>query len=338
MHEVLLYGFIWTQSAIEFINAINEAPEGELTVRINSEGGDVNYGYGMIAKYREFEGTKKVKIDGQAASMAAFYLLYADDVEALDVSRIMFHRAGYSTWYEEQMPDATRAELIEMNSKLEAAFRAKVDVKKFEELKGIKVKDLFSLSDRKEVFLSASEAKQIGLVDRITKITPQKKMQINAEMQRAAASFSGIQTNSWFSENKPEATKQTINTNKTMTQEELQAQHPALYASVLNAGVQQGIEQERDRVGAWATFSEVDPKAVKDGIASGKAMNQTVMAELTVKMISGQKLKDLETETTAQPGANAAIDKPVDAEVKTPQAKFEDSVMAKLGIVEQAKA
>jgi ATP-dependent protease ClpP protease subunit len=339
MNEVLLYGLIWSQPAIDFINAINAIEGDEMTVRINSQGGDVNHGYGMIAKYREFEGTKKVKVDGQAASMAAFYLLYADEVEALDVSRIMFHRAGYSSWYEEQMPEAVKADLMEMNAMLEKAFRNKINVKKFEEIKGMKVKDLFAMDDRKEVFLSAKEAKEIGLIDKIVKITPDKKTAINAEMQRIAATYgmdSGIQ------EMKSAAATQELpnkhpNKKANMTIEQLQAEHPALFAQAVQIGVQQGIESERDRVGAWAAFSEADPQAVKDGIASGKSMSQTQMAELTIKMTAKASKDALEAEGRQTPGVTAQAsatpeNKEGEGVEETPVAKFENDIMAHLGL------
>jgi ATP-dependent protease ClpP protease subunit len=339
MNEVLLYGLIWSQPAIDFINAINAIEGDEMTVRINSQGGDVNHGYGMIAKYREFEGTKKVKVDGQAASMAAFYLLYADEVEALDVSRIMFHRAGYSSWYEEQMPEAVKADLMEMNAMLEKAFRNKIDVKKFEELKGMKVKDLFAMDDRKEVFLSAKEAKEIGLIDKIVKITPDRKTRINAEMQRIAAVYG---MDSGIIDVKPQATTENTQNKQpnkiaNMTIEQLQAEHPALFAQAVQVGVQQGIESERDRVGAWAAFSEADPQAVKDGIASGKSMSQTQMAELTIKMTAKASKDALEAEGRQTPGVTAQVgEKPEnnggEGEEKTPVAKFENDIMAHLGL------
>lgn len=336
MNEVLLYGLIWSQSAIEFIDEINEIEGDELVVRINSQGGDVHLGYGMVAKFAEFNGIKRVKIDGQAASMAAFYLLYADNVEALDVSRIMFHRASYGMWYEENMPDSARQELIEMNKNIEAAFRAKVDVKKFEELKGVKVKDLFSLDGRIEVFLSASEAKQVGLVNTINKITPQKKSQINAEMNRIAATYTGVDFNSnphfGIDSNKDIEDKQQINTK--MNIEELKAKHPEVYAQAIALGKAEGTEQERDRVGAWAAYSSVDAEAVKSGIESGKNISQTQMAEFAIKMVSAEKKAQLEKESNGTPAAGAAAATPENGDGEKPNAvaEFGNAVLGHLNI------
>ena len=63
----------------------------------------------------------------------------------------------------------------------------------------------------------------------------------------------------------------------------MKEKHPALHAQILQEGIQQGIEQERDRVGAWSAFIDIDTKAVKEGILEGKALSQTQMAELSLK-------------------------------------------------------
>lgn len=299
MNEVLLYGPIWYQSSIDFINAINAVEGDSLTIRVNTGGGEVSYGYGMIAKFKEFEGTKNVKIDGTAYSMGAIFAVYADNVEALDVSKFMFHRAAMSPWYEDEyMTDAERDHLIMINADFEKAFRAKVDVKKFEELKDVKVKDLFSMDTRIDVFLSASEAKQIGLVSKIVNITPKKQTAIKNEMAKIAASY-GLEAMSMTLEhNEPnnnglDPNKKVISkTNIKMTIEQLRADHPELFAQVVAIGT----AEEHDRVGAWMKFVKADADAVATGITSGKNIGQTEMADFTVKMISAQTLEKVTAE------------------------------------------
>ena len=173
--ELLIYGQIYSQSTIDFINGMNEIGEDdELSVRVSSEGGDVLYGFGMIAKFNEHKGSKIVKVDGKAYSMGLFFCAYADNVEALDTSKFLLHRAAYSEWFEDSVyfTPELKAQLVEVNKQLMDAFKAKVDVAKFEELKGVKLKDVFSMDSRIDVFLNAQEAKQIGLINKIVKITP----------------------------------------------------------------------------------------------------------------------------------------------------------------------
>jgi ATP-dependent protease ClpP protease subunit len=330
MHEVLLYGPIWSQSSIQFINSVNEASESDgLRIRVNTPGGDVAYTLGMIAKFKEFTGSKEVVVDGQAYSGGFFFALYADKVVAWDTSRFLVHRAAYPSWMEEDLAPEIKAELIEQNSDLEAAFRSRIDVKKFEEIKGIKVKDIFSIDQRLDVFLNAKEAKQIGLIDKIYKMTPDKRKDIMSTTERMVASYPSFE----IPEIKPDASNNVVQTTKIntlMTREELQAQHPALYASVLNAGVQQGIETERDRVGAWAAWSHVDPKAVKEGIESGKNINQTQLSEFAVKLASAKVVDNLNNEGADGNGAAVAATNPDNSGIETAAQKFEKQIMSNL--------
>lgn len=336
MPEVLIYGRIDSELAVNFIKEINEGEGGEdLTARINTPGGDVMYTYGMITKYREFEGKKVCKVDGQAYSGGAFFSLFSDEVEAHDFARFLFHRAAYPSWYEPDMPEAIRNELIEINKDLERAFRAKLDVKKFEEISGVKVKDLFSMDDRIDVFLNAKQAKEIGLVTKLTKLTPTKKAELNAEFVRIAAHHTDVPLieETIEEEQKPEENKDKSQINTKMTPEEFKSKHPEAFAKMSSDVTSAAVEAERDRVGAWMAFNKVDPEAVKAGIESGKAISQTQMSEFSIKLASGAKLAELETEEKDKPGADAAAAIPPASTDKPDAAtSFEATVMASLNI------
>lgn len=329
MNEILLYGPIWSESSSIFINAVNELEGDNLTVRINSGGGEPTYGWGMVAKFSEFSGTKNVKVDGSAYSMAAFFCCYSDNVECLDVSQFLIHRAAMSQWYEQEyMSDSERDNLVNINVSLEKAFRNKIDVAKFEQIKGVKVKDIFSMENRIDVFLTATEAKQIGLISKITTITPKKKTEINASMNLIAASY-GFDV---MSMNKPaidsaEEKKESITSNsKTqikMTIEQLKADHPELFVQVTASA----IKEEKDRVGAWMKFIGADADAVVKGIESGENLGQTAMADFTVKMITNAGT----VEKIGAEGAAVVIEtkKPEGVE-KTAAELFQDKVNASL--------
>ena len=135
--EVLIYGGINSSSASDFIKEIDSAGDEDLTIRINTPGGNPEAGFGMIAKLQEREGKTNIKIDGSAYSMGLFMAAYADNVEALDTSEFLFHRAAYPQWYEQEyMTEAESENLVRINSSLEKAFRNSIDVKAFEEMKG----------------------------------------------------------------------------------------------------------------------------------------------------------------------------------------------------------
>src|SRR5277367_4860470 len=101
--DILIYGRIDAYTAAQFFKDINDATENDesvtLNFRINTGGGEPEYGWGIAAKVNEVE-NKKVKVDGKAYSWGTMACCYAEDVEALDVSQFMVHRAAYPEWFE----------------------------------------------------------------------------------------------------------------------------------------------------------------------------------------------------------------------------------------------
>lgn len=301
--EVLIYGSIDSWSASNFIREINEGLEkdenAEIVVRLNTPGGDVDYAWGAVAKFAELKNKKTVKVDGKAHSMGLYYCCYTDEVYALDVSEFLLHRAAYPSWIENNPDYFTadrQASLARMNKKLRAAFEGKVDVKLFEQITGVTLDEVYSMDGQLDVRLTAQQAKRIGLIKSYSVITPSKKAEIESLMFEITAKHNGFEI--------AIAAKTDISkpTKKTMTLAELKAEHPALYAEVValaaTAAATEATAKERERIEAWAHFYSVDEKAVKDGIASGKAMTQLQIIELSEKKASKKVVKDIETDST----------------------------------------
>jgi ATP-dependent protease ClpP protease subunit len=315
--EILIYGSLNSYSSSEFIKSVDEGTDSDIVVRINSEGGSPEYGWGMVAKFQEHKGNKLIKVDGQAHSMCMFFLCYATKVEALDVAEFVVHRAAYASWYEnspEYFTEAIRGNLERVNSSLRKALEAKIDVKKFEELKGVKMKDIFSMDSRIDVFLTAAEAKKIGLIDTIVKITPEKRSEIETLLYKAA-SYTGLNHK-----------KVEIKTTNIMTIEQLKREHPELVASLQK----ETLEAERDRVGACLVYLDVDSKAVKLAIESGKPLSHTQMAEFSLKLANANTLKKVESD--APETVKTAEVKPEGTEKEKKVSDFETSVDSVLGL------
>jgi ATP-dependent protease ClpP protease subunit len=289
MLEVLIYGDINEYSAREFFERISEGDGKDITCRVNTDGGSIDFGWGMITKFMEMKGKKFLKNDGKAYSMGAFAFLYADDSEATDVAEFMFHRCGlrYTEWEQDVnfFTPEDRARMERRNKSLRKAFEAKIDVQKFEEITGVTVDELFSMDGRPEVFLTAKQAKQIGLINRIVTITPTKTKEISAKLAEVEAKYVKPAPQA----NKPEI-KQQNSKNKIMTIAEFKAEHPSIYADIVAqataSATEAAVTKERDRISAWQHFSDVDPTAVKEGIASGKDMTQIQIIELTAKKMN----------------------------------------------------
>lgn len=285
-NEILIYGDINKWSASEFITSVNKI-EGDLVVRIDTNGGDPQSTFGMVAKFNEYEGPKKVKIDGRAYSSGFFFVAMVDEVEALDVSELMVHRASYSDWFEnsEYFTDELKANLDRINKNLRKKFEAKIDIEKFEKIAGHTLDEIFSLDSRIDVFLTAKQAKQIGLISKVKKLDSNIKAQIE-DFAKISASYNPVVA-------KKDKPKQKI---EKMTIEKLTAEYPDIVAKI----VADALAKRNDEIGAWLVFSEVDAKAVTDGIKSQKSISQTELTELTVKKISAKTLEAISGENATE--------------------------------------
>ena len=303
---LLLYGRIDDYKSCEFNESIQELEsDDEILLRINTTGGSPEYGWGIISMFKDLPNVKKVKVDGQAHSMGAFILCYVQESEALDVAEFLIHRAAYPSYFEqsESFSEPIKENLIRVNQSLEKAFRDKVDVPMFEAMKGIKVKDIFSMDSRVDVYLSAKEAKKIGLISKVIPLTASAVSEVSAFAKAASSDGKIFIPKQVQLEVKPNI--QIQNPNK-MTRSEFIAAHPELFAQIQN----EAITAERDRVGSLMAFHELDPETVTKAIKEGTVLTATMSAEFTMKAIAKNAAKGLEKDSakdldTEDQGASA---------------------------------
>jgi ATP-dependent protease ClpP protease subunit len=286
--ELYLYTEIYDFIAQELLQSIDNAADDDITLRISTPGGSVFAGWGIIAKLLEHKNKVSIKVDGAAMSMGTAVLVFFEDVECLDVSTFMLHRADMFVENESE-----RTLLDKVNKELRAKLEAKIDSEKLKELKGISIKDLFEAEKRIDLFLTAKEAKAVGLVKKINKLAPNELQALQNKYFSIAAKHS------------PENNNNNNNPKITMTIEKFKAEHPAVYAEI----VALGATQERERVEALLVYNEVDPAAVKAAIESGKPVSAKQMAEFSLKALSNGTLnkigKDSEKDTVETPEAEA---------------------------------
>lgn len=94
MTEILLYGEIgWECTASDMVRQVQDA-EGDLTLRVNSPGGDVYDGLAIMNALRSHEGTVTAVVEGLAASAASFIVCGgADRVVMRPTAELMIHDA-----------------------------------------------------------------------------------------------------------------------------------------------------------------------------------------------------------------------------------------------------
>lgn len=312
MKELLLYSPIWDFTAEALVNKINEIPDEEdIKIRVNSPGGSVFAGWSIIGKMNSRKGKTNLAVDGHAASMAFMFVAFADDVEALDVTRFMVHKA---TGYVQSPQDK---ELLDgINVDLMAKLKKKIDPVKFKEITGKTIEQLFKAEEQTDIWLTAKQAKEVGLINRIVRLEP-KKLQAYTEKVVAFMDFEDnsqgsesldqgmteteITIQSQGSEQKPNGENNVEQkTIKKMTKVEFKASDPTAYAEILNEGRTSGENDERERVKSWIAFIAYDPEGVIKAIKEGTPFTQSVMAEMTVKMSAKNEKKNLETDAAGE--------------------------------------
>ena len=272
--ELYLYNPIYSYTAEDFMKSLEENKDEEITLRMNTPGGSVFDGYGMLAKMKE-HGNVTVMLDGMAASMGAFMLPFAKKVIAYDLAKVMIHRADAYTG-----GDETRIKnLADINKTLRAKFEKRVDSEKFLEVTGKTLDEVFNAAERLDIWLTAKDAKKIGLIDEVRVMTPEIQASISASM---GSGFTAIVP-------KKDSQNQTIIIKK-MTKEEFKAKYPEVFASV----VSDARKSEQERVEAWMSFQDTDKEAVTAGIASGKAPSIKEITAFAQKAIAQATVKALE--------------------------------------------
>lgn len=355
--DILLYGEIYEYSAMYFFDQIKEAQEddleAELILRINCCGGNPQYGMGIIRKVQEMP-EMKIMVDGQASSMAFFLLCYVNEVDAIDTSQFVLHRATWGEWYEASAGFKGSLDekiMIKTNKDLERALRARIDVAVLETLPQFKendltLKDIFSLESRVEVLLSTQDMKKLGLVKTVTKITP-AKLEAIKKTTEAFRDCKSVEQFKLAAQTKPTKKEDEPIKNTIMDLAKLKAEYPALYAQVKAEGHTEGLTAgaaaEKDRVEAIMVFNEIDPATVKAAIESGKPLSQKQLAELQLKAFSNNTLNAVKKDSagnviTEDPKEDPKTDAKKDDPKEKLKADFSAEVRKKMGLKEKAAA
>lgn len=105
------------------------------------------------------------------------------------------------------------------------------------------------------------------------------------------------------------------NSNK-MNKTEIKQSFPDVYNEILS----EGVSKEKERVASWMAYSEADPKAVQEGIASGLEISTSQSHAFLVTMAKNGKVADLLADSnapivTAQTPTNEGVEDK-DAEIK----------------------
>lgn len=296
-----IYTYIDSYLAERTAMAISDAERfgDELEIRISTGGGDVEQGWALLSLIQSFKGVKTMQVDGRAMSMGAFMCLYAENVEALNVSSFMLHRASYGKWIEssEYFTEDMKKNLDMVNSNLKAKMKQKIDADAFKKAFNITIDEMFE-GEQKDYSFDAKTAKKIGLISSIKTLDSVAKSDINAICRT-------VEIAAMYDEQTESKTEQ-LNSHK-MTIQEVKANHPDVVKAIQDETIA--------NVKAWQGFIDIDAKTALEGMVTGNAPTAAEIATMQANYIKAQGAGATETvpagataETTTEeiPPAGAA--------------------------------
>lgn len=354
MREILFYGFVGNFSVEQFIlqlTAIASTNEGAF-MKINSAGGAVDAGWGVVSEWRAFKGAKKIIVHGAAHSMMAVILLFTEDTTAIEQSKFILHRA--STFFENENTTEKKS-VDETNKDIRKAFEDRLDIAAFEEIGREQHGVTFSLGrffnssePVIDVHLNSSQAKAIGLIKNVVSLNAKEAEDINQNLLTANA-VHGVQMLKIEDIDKK--------TEIAMTPEEIKKKYPEAFkkiqadakpapvaeipaltspSSPVTAAqptdVQAAVAAERKRIESWDTWREYDEKAVTAGISSGLEIDASQQQKFI--LAAAKKASTVKAEGDSPGDVNTpAVNPDANADEQKPEVKaFMGEVYAEMGM------
>jgi len=130
---------------------------GNITVWINSPGGDVFAAAQIYNMLMEYSGQVTVKIDGLAASAASVIAMAGDEVYMSPVSMLMIHNPATIAWGDSEEMLRAKAMLDEVKESIINAYELKTELSR--------VKLAHMMDD--ESWMNAKKAVELGFADKI---------------------------------------------------------------------------------------------------------------------------------------------------------------------------
>ena len=261
------YGF----NEEDFLNEIRDIPaENELEIYLNSTGGNVDTALSVYELIKDHKGQVTIRISGVAMS-AATIISSAPNAKVImpKGSLMMIHKVstGMSGNADEFRKIAETLEVYE-NNVLEI----------YAEKTGKTVEEIRPFVD-KETYFTAAQAVEFGLADEMDESTEVKNFKTGN-----IVNVNGLKVDAKLFAHAPEgllnkAEVQTAPANhdqankeeKTMTLEELKAEHPELVEAIRNEALNEGITNERTRIQEIYSLGVTGhDELVADAISKGK--------------------------------------------------------------------
>lgn len=140
-----------------FKDELNKYKGKDISVWINSPGGDVIAGSQIYTMLKEHDGKVNVKVDGLAASSASFIAMAGDTIQMSPTAMMMIHLPSTFDWGDKKDFQKTIARLEEIENAIINAYELKTKLPREELAK--------MMED--EMWMNAYRAKELGFIDEV---------------------------------------------------------------------------------------------------------------------------------------------------------------------------
>lgn len=148
----------WTEGVTgEWLRSELANRTGDLTVWLNSPGGDVIEGSTIYTALREYPGHVTICVDGLAASAASVIAMAADELCMSPTSYLMIHRASTVAFGNVEDMDEAQRQLMAVDDGICEAYRLKTGMSR------AKLRQMME----DETWLNAAAAVRLGFADRM---------------------------------------------------------------------------------------------------------------------------------------------------------------------------
>jgi ATP-dependent Clp protease, protease subunit len=145
-------------TAKQFIADLRAIDASAITLSVNSPGGQLFDGLAISNALRQHPATVTARVMGYAASAATVVLMGADTIEAPANTFLMLHKASSGAWGNADEMRGTADVLDKIDTSMMAIYANRM---------GKSVEDVAAMLSDGDLWLTAQEAKDLGLIDTV---------------------------------------------------------------------------------------------------------------------------------------------------------------------------
>ena len=167
-NDIYIYGDIvnskWDESEVtakEFTDDLKRCKNGEVTVHVNSSGGDVFNALAIYNTLKAYKGNVTISIEGLAASAASIIICAGDVVQMAANAQLMIHMpsVGLMGYYDAAELEKVRNALVAVEGSILETYKSRLPKKNHAQVAAMMLA---------ESWINATDAKELGFIDEIT--------------------------------------------------------------------------------------------------------------------------------------------------------------------------